>query len=134
MSRKSTNSQQIDQIVGRRIRLHRMQRGYSQHHLASQLGISYQQLHKYENGNNSVSASRLSDIAAALDIKVDLLFSELNTDEPVQTLQSDSADDLTFDREKSTLLTHLSRIRDPEKRRALKELLASLSCQSDTPN
>lgn len=78
--RKTESMQAIDTFVGQKIRWFRLQCGLSQHELAIQLGISYQQLHKYENGSNSASASRLADIARALGISVSHLFEGFGED------------------------------------------------------
>lgn len=58
----------IDTVVGRRIRERRRQLGISQVRLASSIGVSHQQLQKYEQGSNRVAAARLAAIAAALDV------------------------------------------------------------------
>ncbi|MGG5810874.1 helix-turn-helix domain-containing protein [Falsiroseomonas sp. CW058] len=54
--------------VGQRVRLCRQRRGLSQSGLAERIGVSYQQLHKYETGQNRISAGRLADIASALGV------------------------------------------------------------------
>ncbi|PYG27629.1 helix-turn-helix domain-containing protein [Pelagimonas varians] len=56
--------------VGKRIRHHRWLKGVTQQQLAEAVGIKFQQIQKYETGANRVSASRLWDIAATLDIPV----------------------------------------------------------------
>ena len=58
----------IDVRVGRRIRERRRHLGISQVQLAATLGLSYQQLQKYEQGVNRMAASRLAATAAALDV------------------------------------------------------------------
>lgn len=58
----------IDLEVGRKIKTIRTERGMTQEELASNLGISYQQLHKYEKGINRLSVSRLVLIARTLGI------------------------------------------------------------------
>lgn len=63
-NKRSPNS--ADQEVGRRIRLLRVERGFSQEDLGEQLGISFQQVQKYEKGANRLSVGRLADIAKLL--------------------------------------------------------------------
>lgn len=58
----------VDVTVGKHIRVLRYKLKMSQEDLASKLGISFQQVQKYETGANRVSASRLVDIATALDV------------------------------------------------------------------
>ncbi len=60
----------LDIAVGRRIRIERLARRMTQTELAGQIGISFQQLQKYERGLNRVGAGRLSRIAEALGVPV----------------------------------------------------------------
>jgi transcriptional regulator with XRE-family HTH domain len=64
----------IDMHVGSQIRLHRKMIGMSQTALAKRLGITFQQVQKYEKGTNRVGASRIQGIASILGIKVNVLF------------------------------------------------------------
>lgn len=64
----------IDVLVGKRVRERRQALGVSQESLAEALGVSFQQVQKYENGKNRVSASRLYEIAAALDTSISYFF------------------------------------------------------------
>jgi transcriptional regulator with XRE-family HTH domain len=63
----------FDQIVGKNIRRFRLARGMSQQALAAQIGVTFQQLQKYESAANRVSAGRLFAIALALAIPVQAL-------------------------------------------------------------
>lgn len=56
--------------LGKRIRLRRVEQKISQSELGDKLGVSFQQVQKYEKGMNRVGASRLTQIAAALDVPV----------------------------------------------------------------
>ena len=69
-----THKHPVDVIVGRNIADLRRMLGWSQSKLAEPLGISFQQMQKYENAHNRVSASRLWDIAAVLGVEVETLF------------------------------------------------------------
>jgi transcriptional regulator with XRE-family HTH domain len=64
----------LDAMVGARIRMFRINRGMSQTALAERIGVSFQQVQKYEKGSNRVGASRLSQIASVLGITVGELF------------------------------------------------------------
>jgi transcriptional regulator with XRE-family HTH domain len=72
-SRKAT---EIDRLIGRRIRLRRSEKGWSQADLAKQLGIAFQQVQKYENGTNRISAGRLYELAAELGVPVTYFYEE----------------------------------------------------------
>ena len=67
----------VDQHVGRRIRELRKRLGVSQERLADTLGLTFQQVQKYEKGANRVSASKLFDIAAALQTEIGYFFQGL---------------------------------------------------------
>jgi transcriptional regulator with XRE-family HTH domain len=67
----------IDVHVGSRIRLRRTLLGISQMALAEAIGLTFQQVQKYESGANRVSSSRLVDIANALDVEVPYFFQEM---------------------------------------------------------
>jgi transcriptional regulator with XRE-family HTH domain len=58
--------------------------GLTQQEVAKQLGITYQQAHKYETGVNRISAGRLHQIAEALDVEVSYFFRNLETPRPVE--------------------------------------------------
>lgn len=67
----------VDVHVGKRVRHRRWLVGMTQQQLAEQVGIKFQQIQKYETGANRVSASRLWDIADALDVSVSFFFEGL---------------------------------------------------------
>jgi transcriptional regulator with XRE-family HTH domain len=71
---------EIDTIVGRRIRFRRMMLDLSSEEVAEKIGVAHQQLLKYENAQNRVSAARLYTLASVLDVPVHWFFSELRTD------------------------------------------------------
>jgi transcriptional regulator with XRE-family HTH domain len=71
--RSATN---LDRVVGRNIRLCRQAKGLSQSDLAEKLGITFQQIQKYEKGVNRVGAGRLFQIAAILAVPISSLFEE----------------------------------------------------------
>lgn len=69
----------VDVHVGKRVRHRRWLVGMTQQQLAERVGIKFQQIQKYETGANRVSASRLWDIADALDVDVSFFFEGLET-------------------------------------------------------
>lgn len=68
----------IDMHVGGRIRLRRSVLGLSQEKLAEELGITFQQVQKYERGLNRVGASRLWDLSQVLSVPVSFFYEELD--------------------------------------------------------
>ncbi|PLX38089.1 MAG: transcriptional regulator [Hyphomicrobiales bacterium] len=73
-SKKSPNP--IDIHVGSRVRLRRMMLGMSQEKLGEHLGITFQQIQKYEKGTNRVGASRLQHIATVLKVPISFFFED----------------------------------------------------------
>lgn len=67
----------VDKIVGARIRIRRRELGLSQEQLAHHLGLTFQQVQKYERGTNRVSSSKLYETAQLLKVKVGFFFDDL---------------------------------------------------------
>ena len=89
----------VDAYVGKRIRHRRWLIGMTQQQLAEKVGIKFQQIQKYETGANRVSASRLWDIAEALDVPVAFFFDGLaeptpgEEDAPLTSIPADILSD-----------------------------------------
>jgi transcriptional regulator with XRE-family HTH domain len=66
----------VDVMVGKRVRLRRLQLSLSQTDLATKLGLTFQQVQKYEKGTNRISCSRLYEIAAILKVPITFFFSD----------------------------------------------------------
>lgn len=79
----------VDMHVGKRIRHRRWMIGMTQQQLAEKVGIKFQQIQKYETGTNRVSASRLWDIAQAVDVPVSFFFEGLADDRINEDVEGD---------------------------------------------
>lgn len=75
------NANLIDRRIGQRVRARRLEIGMSQESLAERLGITFQQVQKYEKGVNRIAASRLYDLGAALDMPIARFFEGLGAAE-----------------------------------------------------
>jgi transcriptional regulator with XRE-family HTH domain len=114
-ARRTDEEVDIDRRVGARLRERRLLLGMSQQQLARALGITFQQVQKYENGANRISASRLWDISRRLDVPIEWFFGEEGGARPGErALESDLAK-----RETLELVRNYFSIRDAEIRRAL---------------
>src|SRR5712671_2990011 len=116
---------QLDVMVGAKIRIFRIHRGVSQIDLAEQIGVTFQQVQKYERGVNRVGASRLSRIATALGVSISELFESpgdklADSTSPFRLLAEPGA---------LRLLKSYSRASDPCVRRAVIELAESTAHQ-----
>lgn len=114
----------VDTHVGKRIRHRRWLIGMTQQQLAEQVGIKFQQIQKYETGANRVSASRLWDIAEALDIPVSFFFEGISEDKLEGAMDTQS--DLMGDKEALDLVRSYYSIPENQRRR-LFELARVLS-------
>ncbi|WP_254474983.1 helix-turn-helix transcriptional regulator [Bartonella sp. B1098] len=74
-----TNNLNIDLLVGKRIRLRRKRLKMSQTTLGNALGISFQQIQKYENGLNRVSAGHLMQISDMLTVPISFFYADIAT-------------------------------------------------------
>ncbi len=104
----------VDVHVGGRVRLRRTLLGMSQTDLAGALGLTFQQVQKYERGFNRIAASRLYHLCHILDVPVGYFFEGLKEGAPTW-----SPDDVMVKRETLELVRAYYRIRDPKVRKAL---------------
>ncbi len=72
----------VDVHVGQRVRQRRWMVGMTQQQLGDRVGIKFQQIQKYESGTNRISASRMWDIAAAMEVPVSFFFEGLDGQAP----------------------------------------------------
>jgi transcriptional regulator with XRE-family HTH domain len=79
---KRKRGRSLDHHVGERIRERRIMLGLTQQHLAQQIGVTYQQAHKYERGINRVSAGRLYEIARILKAPITYFYEGLGEQAP----------------------------------------------------
>ena len=79
MARKNAFTESVDGIVGMRIHELRISMGFSRQQLAAKIGVTHQQLQKYEKGINRISAGRLAAIAIALKKIVGTFFEDTDS-------------------------------------------------------
>jgi len=134
----------IDVHVGSRIRLRRTLLGLSQERLGDALGLTFQQVQKYERGVNRVGASRLFDLSRVLDVPISFFFDDMP--ETLSATYSGSSqsrrmsgfgesqegfgDDAMNRRETLELVRAYYRITDPAVRKRVFELIKSLVAES----
>ena len=128
----------IDVHVGARVRLRRTLLGLSQEKLGEALGLTFQQVQKYERGANRVGASRLFDLSRVLDVPVSFFFDDMSDDTKSQSpslllsggLEESSAEfehDPLTKRETLELVRAYYRIADPAIRKRVYELAKALA-------
>ena len=119
----------VDVEVGHRIRIERLARGLSQTALANQLGVTFQQVQKYEKGVNRVGAGRLTKIAEVLGVAVGSFFSgkELLESEPGATGDEPSPLKLLTVSGAFRLLRAYAEIEDANLRRSIVDLVEQIT-------
>ena len=115
----------IDLHFGRRLRHRRWLQGMTQQQLAQAIGIRFQQIQKYETGANRISASRLWDLAQALDAPLSFFFFGL--DDPKHTRQIYGSDDEALQQKETIDLVRAYYAMDDGPRRMLLELAKAAS-------
>jgi transcriptional regulator with XRE-family HTH domain len=73
-----SNPHVVDSYVGQRLRIRRNMLGITQGDLGDKIGLTFQQIQKYERGANRISASRLFEISRALDVPITFFFESLD--------------------------------------------------------
>ena len=122
MSSKQPDS--IDKLVSQNIRIQRLARGLSQTELAQKLGVTFQQVQKYEKGVNRVGAGRLFQIARILNVHVMDLFVGTPTGQSTRTRD---LHDLMSEPQAFRLVEAFSQIGDRRLRRSVVELVRKIA-------
>ena len=129
----------IDVHVGGRVRLRRTLMGMSQEKLGEALGLTFQQVQKYERGVNRIGASRLFDLARVLDVPIGFFFDDMpdgmggtasiprRTSSGFADAQDGFEDDTLHRRETLELVRAYYRITDPAVRKRVFDLIKSLT-------
>lgn len=114
----------IDAYVGARIGLRRSALGLSQAALAQRIGVSFQQVQKYETGQNRISASRLHRVAVVLGTSVDMFFPAVDGVSPTEV---DAFRALGATTEGRAVAAGFPRIADRGLRQALARIVTALA-------
>ena len=131
----------IDRHIGDRIRIRRIQRGISQEQLAVALGLTFQQVQKYERGINRVAGARLFDLGFELDVPVGFFFDDMpeklahRPDRAPARLsgsgfaetQEPFASDVTLQRDTLELMRAFNQLASGAQRKAIIDLVRSLA-------
>lgn len=114
----------VDQQVGARVRARRKLIGMSQETLATHIGVTFQQVQKYEKGTNRIGSSRLHQIAAALGVPVSALFAD---DANPMVGDHFGSSDSVLSKDALDLNKAFLQISDPKLRKAIIDFLLSLT-------
>jgi transcriptional regulator with XRE-family HTH domain len=118
----------IDVAVGRNVRIWRMAKGMSQAQLANRLGVTFQQVQKFETGANRIGTGRLVRVAAILGVPISVLFDGTDGAEPTRSLLALVSDSRSF-----RLAHAFAAIKDGALRRSIVRLVEQVSAAVPQP-
>ena len=123
----------IDGHVGSRVRMRRLMLAMSQSKLADALGLTFQQVQKYEKGTNRIGASRLQHISQILQVPVPFFFDRApgQSGATVETADSSYVNDFLATSDGLALVKAFMRIQDPKLRRAIVLLVQQITPEDD---
>ncbi|MCB9984020.1 MAG: helix-turn-helix transcriptional regulator [Rhodospirillales bacterium] len=137
MSKKTKGGpSEIDVHVGQRLRVRRALLGLSQEKLASALGLTFQQIQKYERGTNRISAGRLYDLSKILDVPVSYFFEQVGLSQNAQRAvaglsdndqDSFDSEDLMSRKETIDLVRTYYSVPDPAMRKDILKFIKSMA-------
>ncbi len=123
----------VDVHVGQRVRARRKMLGYSQTQLGKELGVTFQQVQKYERGTNRIGSSRLFRMASALDVPVSYFFEGAETKLPEYEPVNAGVDGDAFEKQETQeLVEAYYRIPDPRIRKKVLGLARLLATGIDS--
>lgn len=118
----------VDIHVGARVRLRRKMQGYSQSELAEALGLTFQQVQKYERGGNRISASKLYEIARFLNVPIAYFFEGYSQGvSESDATPSESVSNFLYTSEGIELAVAFPRIPRANQRRTILNLVLSMA-------
>lgn len=116
----------VDEVVGKRIRTRRNLIDITQIELADKIGVTFQQVQKYERGANRVSASRLVEIAVALDVPITYFFDGVAVGGDSRIIDFCSSPD------GARLIAAVLRLRGDPMRKAIIEMVEAVANEVDS--
>ncbi len=127
VEKTTLSASDVDRLVGDRIRRRRILMGLTQDQLGESLGISYQQIQKYETGANRVSAGRLYLIATRLEVSPGWFFDPVKSD-----ASSEDFEDLGSSRLLMEFVRSFARINDERLKTVLVSLVRAMADEEDS--
>jgi transcriptional regulator with XRE-family HTH domain len=131
----------VDIHVGSRVRLRRTLLGLSQEKLAGAIGLTFQQVQKYERGANRIGASRLFELSRVLDVPVSFFFDDMSPETAArrashaqgmsESAQAPFETDALAKRETLELVRAYYRITDPRVRKKVADLVKTMAATEE---
>ena len=125
---RGKRAKDVDRLVGLQLRKRRLELGLTQLSVAKAIGVTFQQIQKYERGSNRIVASRLYQLARTLDVPLEYFFAAVPLP-PLAASEMEEPVDETHPspRETRRLISAYHEIADPALRKKLIELVRSVA-------
>lgn len=130
------NKNDVDAHVGKRLRLRRTMMGLSQEALAKAVGITFQQVQKYEKGANAMNAGRLFEFASYMQVPISYFFDGIEQSAKNHHMQGFAEDSAIFegapsvsDRESLEMMKAFKRIKEQSVRKRMADLVRAVAEQ-----
>jgi len=122
----------IERHVGKRLKMRRLMLGLSQEELGNRVGVTFQQIQKYENGSNRMSSARLFQFANILNVGIEYFFQKLSGEDKLgASVFCDDKDEynpeVSTQKEVLALIRAYTNIKDPEVRKKVLSLIKTLA-------
>lgn len=116
----------VERTLGTLLRFYRVRAGFSQMALANSVGLTFQQIQKYENGSTRLSLSRFLEFAGILNFSTDEYFSRLSEQRELPSAGDDPVKRLSEDPGLMQLLRDLGSLENSEAKKAIFELVKAI--------
>ncbi len=127
---KAASKDELAAEIGKRLRMRRLMLGMSQQTLANGIGVTFQQVQKYENGTNRVSASRMQQIASVLNIPVASLYEDIEIDVPASAPATVvDLEAVLSTKDGVALIAAFAKLKDSKVRQGLVNLVRTLAAE-----
>ncbi|SNS45777.1 Helix-turn-helix [Tardiphaga sp. OK246] len=121
------HANEVDVHIGKRLRMRRLMMNMSQEALANEIGLTFQQVQKYEKGANRISAGRMQQIAAILKVPVTFLYDGLqNRGGAVSEVGINVIEQFLSTKDGLALITAFSQVEDRKLRQSIVDLVKTI--------
>ncbi len=117
----------VDYHVGKRVRLRRIMLGQSQTTAANAIGLTFQQLQKYERGANRISASKLWELAKHFNVPVSFFFDDMPKDISRRGVPERDVEDPLINTETMKMFRHYNAIPNKQMRATIREMMRAMA-------
>lgn len=121
----------IDEFIGQKIKETRLMKAWSQEKLAIAIGLTFQQVQKYERGTNRITVSRLFDISQALNVSVLSFLEECEASHGKDARPAQTAALLAPNKDTLKLMLSYSKIKNSQLKKQLQDLAKAMAAAND---